>query len=145
MKSVWLGGLICASLLAAGTTDSETNINTRYTVEDVQVSTGAWTARVPSENLQKLSSGLRKDILSLIGEKFSPVALDNLAHRLRRELHARTVDHRILRGRTPEYVQVVFDVRLNPTRFDVAVPKFLYQGEQGWSGTVEGRDSPWGW
>ena len=138
MKSVWLGGLICASLLAAGTTDSETNINTRYTVEDVQVSTGAWTARVPSENLQKLSSGLRKDILSLIGEKFSPVALDNLAHRLRRELHARTVDHRILRGRTPEYVQVVFDVRLNPTRFDVAVPKFLYQGEQGWSGTVEG-------
>jgi hypothetical protein len=138
MKSVWFGGLICASLLAAGTTDSETNINTRYTVEDVLVSTGTWTARIASENQQKLSSSLRKDILSLIGEKFNPAALDGLAHRLRRELHARTVDHRILRGKKPEYVQVVFDVRLNPTRFDVSVPKFLYQGEQGWSGTVEG-------
>jgi hypothetical protein len=138
MKSVWLGGLICASLLAAGTTDSETNINTRYTVEDVLVSTGTWTARVASEKQNKLSSSLRKDVLSLIGEKFNPVALDDLAHRLRRELHARAVDHRILRGKTPEYVQVVFDVRLNPTRFDVSVPKFLYQEEQGWSGTVEG-------
>jgi hypothetical protein len=63
MKSVWLGGLICASLLAAGTTDSETNINTRYTVEDVLVSTGTWTARVASEKQNKLSSSLRKDIL----------------------------------------------------------------------------------
>jgi len=138
MKCVWLGGLICASLLASGTTDSETNINTRYTVEDVLVSTGTWTARVASENQQKLSSNLRKDILSLIGQKFNPATLDTLAHRLRRELHARTVEHRILRGKTPEYVQVVFDVSLNPARFDVSVPKFLYQSEQGWSGTVEG-------
>jgi hypothetical protein len=138
MKCVWFGGLICASLLAGGTTDSETNINTRYTVEDVLVSTGTWTARVASENQQKLSSSLRKDILSLIGEKFNPAALDALAHRLRRELHARAVDHRILRGKTPEYVQVVFDVRLSPTRFDVSVPKFLYQEQQGWSGTVAG-------
>ncbi|MGP8247785.1 MAG: BamA/TamA family outer membrane protein [Bryobacteraceae bacterium] len=102
------------------------------------MSTGTWTARVASDTRQKLSSSLRKDILSLIGEKFNPAALDQLAHRLRRELHARAVDHRILRGKTPECVQVVFDVRLNPTRFDVSVPKFLYQGEQGWSGAVEG-------
>jgi hypothetical protein len=74
----------------------------------------------------------------LIGQKFNPATLDTLAHRLRRELHARTVEHRILRGKTPEYVQVVFDVSLNPARFDVSVPKFLYQSEQGWSGTVEG-------
>ena len=138
MKFVWLGGLICASVLAAGTTDSEANINTRYTVEDVLVSTGSWTARVVSDNQQRISSGLRKDILSLIGEKFNPAALDGLAHRLQRELHARAVDHRILRGKTPECVQVVFNVRLNPARFDVAVPKFLYQGKQGWSGEVEG-------
>jgi outer membrane protein assembly factor BamA len=138
MKFVWLGGLIFASLLAAGTTDSEANINTRYTVEDVLVSTGTWTARVASENQQKLSSNLRKDILSLIGEKFNPSALDDLAHRLRRELHARTVEHRLRRGKSPDYVQVVFEVSLNPTSFDVSVPKFLYQGQQGWSGAVEG-------
>jgi hypothetical protein len=33
---------------------------------------------------------------------------------------------------------VVFDVQLRPARFDVSVPKFLYQAKQGWSGALEG-------
>jgi hypothetical protein len=75
---------------------------------------------------------------ALIGEKLNPTSLDDLAHRLRKEFHARTVEHRVLRGKSPDYVQVVFDVQLRPTRFDVSVPKFLYNSDQGWSGAIEG-------
>ena len=48
------------------------------------------------------------------------------------------MEHRILRGKVPDSVQVVFDVQARPARFDVAIPKFLYQAGQGWSGAVEG-------
>ena len=44
----------------------------------------------------------------------------------------------MLRGKSPDYVQVVFDVKLRPTRFDVSVPKFLYNSKQAWTGAVEG-------
>src|SRR5262249_29138261 len=86
----------------------------------------------------KLTPALRKDALALIGEKLNPQVLDEIGHRLRKEFHARTVEHRVLRGKSPEYVQVVYDVHLKPARFDVSVPKFLYSSERGWSGAVEG-------
>ena len=41
-------------------------------------------------------------------------------------------------AQTPEYVQVIFEIKLRPTRFDLSVPKFLYSSRQGWSGAVEG-------
>ncbi|HLK63226.1 MAG TPA: BamA/TamA family outer membrane protein [Bryobacteraceae bacterium] len=140
MKYAWLGCLLLAGLLSAGTQDSEFNVNSRYTVETVVVAGDGWTTTVasPADRDEKLSSGLGKEIAALIGEKLNPPILDDLARRLRRELHARTVEHRVVRGNTPDYVQVVFDVKLRPTRFDLTVPKFLYNGKQGWSGAVEG-------
>ena len=62
-----------------------------------------------------------------------------MAIRLRREFHARTVEQHVLRGEKPEFVRVIFDIKLRPTRFDLSVPKFLYSGNQGWSGAVEGE------
>jgi hypothetical protein len=140
MKYAWLGCLLLCGLLSAGTQDSEFNVNSRYTVEAVVVAGDGWTATVvsPADRNERISSGLGKEIAALIGEKLNPSVLDDLARHLRRELHARTVEHRVLRGKTPDYVQVVFDVKLRPTRFDVTVPKFLYTGKQGWSGAVEG-------
>jgi len=138
MKFAWLGCLLLGGLLMAGTQDSETNVNTRYTVETVRVAAEGWSTDPAADRDPKLSSGLRREIASLIGERLNPAVLDDLAKRLRKELHARTVEHRVLRGKSPEFVQVVFDVTLRPTRFDVSVPKFLYQGKQGWSGAVEG-------
>jgi hypothetical protein len=140
MKYAWLGCLFLGGLLSAGTQDSEFNVNSRYTVETVVVSGDGWTATVASvaDRDDKISSGLGKEIAALIGEKLNPSVLDDLARRLRKEFHARTVEHRVLRGKSPDYVQVVFDVKLRPTRFDVTVPKFLYNGKQGWSGAVEG-------
>jgi Omp85 superfamily domain len=138
MKYAWLGCLLAGSLLFAGNQDSETNVNTRYTVETVTIQGDGLSTDPAADHDQKLSSGLRHEIASLVGEKLNPTALDDLAKRLRKELHARTVDHHVLRGKQPDYVQVVFDVKLRPTRFDVSIPKFLYQGRQGWSGAVEG-------
>ena len=140
MKSAWLGCLLFGGLLFGGTQDSEFNVNTRYTVENVVVSGDDWTTDVGAGggNDERISSGLRKDIAALIGEKLNPTVLDEMARRLRKEFHARTVEQRVLRGKSPDYVQVVFDVKLRPTRFDISVPKFLYNAKQGWSGAVEG-------
>ncbi len=140
MKYAWLGCLLLGGLLSAGTQDSEFNVNSRYTVEAVVVAGDGWTATVssPADRNEKIGSGLSKEIAALIGEKLNPSVLDDLAGHLRKEFHARSVEHRVLRGKTPDYVQVVFDVKLRPTRFDVTVPKFLYTGKQGWSGAVEG-------
>jgi Omp85 superfamily domain len=143
MRYSWLGCLLFAGALAAGTQDSEFNVNTRYTVEAVKVSGNGWTANFASAQSQdsKISASLGKEIAALVGEKLDPQALDELAHRLKKEFHARTVDHRVLRGQNPEYVQVVFQIQLPPTHFDVSVPKFLYNGKQGFSGAVEGTVS----
>ena len=138
MKYAWLGCLLFGGLLLAGTEDSELNVNTRYTVETVIVSGDGWSTNLVSDHNQKISPELRKDIIALIGDKLNPTALDELAKRLRKEFEARTVTHRVLRGASPEYVQVVFEVKLRPTRFDLSIPKFLYSSKQGWSGTVEG-------
>lgn len=138
MKYLWLSSLLVGGLLAAGTQDSETNVNSRYTVETVVVSGEGWSTSPAVDCDHKISSGLRKEIAALVGEKLNPARLDDLAKRLRKELRAHTVEHHVLRGRSPEYVQVIFQVEVPPTRFDASVPKFLYQGEQGWSGAVEG-------
>jgi hypothetical protein len=140
MRYTWLGCLLFTGLLAAGTQDSEFNVNTRYTVEAVTVSGDGWTASFASAAArhERISVPLGKEIAALVGEKLNPQALDELAHRLKKEFHARTVEHRVLRGQSPEYVQVVFDIKLRPTQFDVSVPKFLYNSKQGFSGAVEG-------
>ena len=130
--------LLVGGLLATGRQDSETNVNSRYTVETVTVSGAGWSTSPAVDHDRKISSGLRREIAALVGEKLNPAKLDDLAKRLRKELRARTVEHHVLRGKSPEYVEVVFQVEVPPTRFDASVPKFLYQNDQGWSGAVEG-------
>ena len=144
MKYAWLGCLLLSGgLLRAGSQDSEFNVNSRYTVETVVVSTEEWATNLAADHDRqgKLSSSLRKDVASLIGEKLSPPLLEEMGRRIRKEFRARTVEHHVLRGKTPEYVQVVFKIKLNPARFDVSVPKFLYNSKQTWSGSLEATAS----
>jgi len=144
MKYAWLGCLVLfGSLLSAGTQDSEFNVNARYTVETVVISADGWrTDLVADHNSNgRLSAGLRKDAAALIGEKLNPTMLEDVARRIQKEFRARTVEHHVLRGRSPEYVQVVYEIKLRPTRFDVSVPKFLYSSKQAWSGAVEATAS----
>jgi hypothetical protein len=144
MKSVWLGCLLFyGSLLSAGNQDSEFNVNSRYTVETVVLSTEDWSTNLVADrdHQGKLSPSLRRDVAALIGEKLNPSMLEEVGRRIRKELRARTVEHHVLRGKTPEYVQVVFEIKLRPARFDVSIPKFLYNSKQSWTGAVEATAS----
>jgi len=138
MKFAWLGCLLFSSLLPAGTQDPEFNVNNRYTVEAVIVSGDGWTTDLALGHDEKISLGLRKQITALIGTKLNAGMLDELSAKLRKEFQANAVTHRVLRGASPEYVRVVFQIELRPTRFDVSVPKFLYRSQAGWSGAIEG-------
>ncbi len=140
MKFTWLGCLLFGAMAFAGSQDSEFNVNTRYTVETVVVTGEGWRANFSSAQDQdeKISRSLGKEITSLIGEKLNPAALEDIAKRLRREFHARSVERHVLRGTNPEYVQVVFEIKLRPSRFEITAPKFVYNSRQGWSGAVEG-------
>ncbi len=129
MRFVWLAAILSSSLLWAGSPDQDMNVNTRYTVESVELS---------GDNHTGISAGLRGELTRLVGERLNPAALDDLAGRIRRELHVRAVTHRLLRGEKPEHVRVVFDVRGTPARFDASVPRLVYLSDAGLNGTVEG-------
>ena len=128
MKFLWLASILGSCLLLAGTPEQDMNVNTRYTVESVDVA---------GDN-PAISTGLRGELSRLVGAKLNPAALDELATRIRRELHVRTVTHRLLRGKTPEHVRVVFEVRGTPAKFEASVPKLVYLTDGGFSGLLEG-------
>ena len=137
MRYTWLGCLFFGSLLFAGTPDADSNVNTRYKVETVILSGNGWSTDFASGQDKKISFSLAKRITSLIGDQLNPAALDDVAKRLGKELHA-SVSHRVLRGAIPSHVKVEFQVGEPNERFDVSVSKFLYDAKQGWSGAVEG-------
>lgn len=105
----------------------EFNVNSRYTVESVELSREIETG---------ISRGLRQDLESLIGQKFNPAALNDVARRIRDELNVRNVVPRLLRGSSPDHVRIVMDVA--GKRVDFSVPEFLYDSSEGLSGEVEG-------
>jgi len=124
--------IICCSVLLAGSPEQDLNVNTRYTVESVDIA---------GDGPSGISTGLRSELSRLVGSKLNPAALDDLAVRIRRELHVRAVTHRLLRGQTPEHVRVIFDIRGTPAKFVASVPKLVYRTEGGFSGLVEGTAS----
>jgi outer membrane protein assembly factor BamA len=138
MKYLWVGCLLVAGCpLFAGSQDSEFNVNTRYTVENILVAGDGWTTDLVSSNDNHISHSVRRDLAALIGQKLNPAALDELANRLRKEFRARTVNHHVMRGKTPDTLQIVFEIKLQPARFDLSVPKFAYNSNQGWNGAGE--------
>src|SRR5262249_44721168 len=81
--------------------DPDANVNSRYTIESVDL---------PSKVETKLSDSLRADLKKLIGEKVNQETLDKLARLMRRELHGYRVVQRISKGTKPDNVRVVFEV-----------------------------------
>jgi hypothetical protein len=135
MKHAWLGCLLFGGLLCAGTPDSDINVNTRYTVDTVTVAGKGWKTDLVSDQNQnqRMSSSLRKDLAALIGQKLNPSALDSLAARLKKELAAREVSHRVLRGDSPEHVRVEFEVKPYHGEVGANFTKMVYNSKQGWS------------
>ena len=132
MKLALLGCLV-GGLVHAGTQDADLNVNRRYTVDSVVVAGKGWRADV-AEPTDKVSNGLRKDMMALVGQKLNPGVLDDLAGRLKKELSAREVSHHILRADVPDHVRVEFEVRQASLGVTANLTKFLYSNKQGWSG-----------
>ncbi len=128
MKLACFGCLLWGSLLFAGNQQNEINVNSRYIVESVEVS---------GHSESKLSAGLRQQMKEMVGEKVDPGLLDDLAKRIRKDLHVRSVTHRLLKGDQPDHVKVLFDIKGHTQSVDCEVPKFLYHAKQGWSAAVE--------
>jgi hypothetical protein len=126
----FLAALAPALLLAGGSQATLVNVNARYTVEAIEIS---------SPSPHKISNRLQQDIGNLVGDKLNPPALDELARRIRKELRVKAVSQKLQRGTQPDSVRVVFEVTERRVNFDVSIPKFVYHSRQGWTSAVEGE------
>jgi hypothetical protein len=133
MKSALVGLLACGMALWAGNQQpvlepAEFNVNSRYTVESVEV---------PRDVESRISCGLRHDIQQIVGNRLNAAALNDLGRRLRDELKVRSVTPKLIRGTSPDHVKVVLEVGRRKNEFDLSVPKFLYHSSEGWTAAVE--------
>jgi outer membrane protein assembly factor BamA len=127
MKYGWLGCLVFGGLLFAGN-QQDMNVNSRYIVESVEIA---------GRQDEKISSTLREEMNRLVGERVDVESIDDLARRIRKELHVNTVTHKLIRGDEAEHVKVVFDVKGRRQNVDVNIPKVVFNSRQGWTGTAE--------
>jgi surface antigen Omp85-like protein len=148
MKLLWwirwstLSALVVAAPLAScgviedDKTLQELNVNSRYTVESVQI-LSLHHDGLPQGRLYKerTSSALRADLDKIVGQKLDHSALERLAARIKQELFVSDVAIKISRGVEPEHVIVDFEVtRSREQDFDLNVAKFLYDSREGWTG-----------
>ncbi len=117
---------LCRPDSAAAFQEPEANVNSRYTVENVQL-------RGVAE--ERISKELHEDMNKLIGEKFNQDAADGIAKRIRKELRDFTVKTKVLRGDQPDHVRIVFEAeRYWWKKFDIQRSRAVYQSKEGWSG-----------
>jgi outer membrane protein assembly factor BamA len=122
---------LCASAvsLLGWNPQEEINVNSRYTVESVNVS---------GKHASALNLGLRKELDAVVGQKLDNGLLDRLAGKIRRDLHVQSVTVRVRRGQVPDHVSVEFEIEDGRRKnFDVDVPKFAYHSRQGWTGAAQ--------
>jgi len=123
--------LVVIALLAAVVLfgqDDDLNVNSRYTVESVDLS---------NQHQYKLSTSILDEMHRLIGSKLNDEAVKHLASRIRGELKALDVTFKLLRGGNPDSVKVLFEVEKGQTDFDFSIPKFAYNSREG--GTAVGE------
>ncbi|MBM3786432.1 MAG: hypothetical protein FJW30_18900 [Acidobacteria bacterium] len=105
----------------------EANVNSRYTVESVEIS-GA--------EEEKLSKSLREELRSYVGKPFSPEKFGKLSSRVRQELKARLVSPKLVKGSSPENVRVVLDVLGQHVVLDTKSSRFAWHSKLGWTGDM---------
>src|SRR5713226_1516324 len=129
MKLFLVGALLVGAYsIAAAQVTPVVNVNSRYIVAGIEIE---------GNDDFNLSPQIHEEIQSLIGENLDQSALDGLSGRIQKELHARSVTYRIMRGDQPDQVKVQYEVKRRSLNFDVNVPKFLYHSTQGWTGVAE--------
>jgi len=136
MKMLLLISFVAGSLMgqdllpqvqaAALTEEHPLNVNSRYTVESVQVI--GW-------RVKRLSDALRAEINRMAGEKLDHPRLESLALEIKSELHVGEVTVSVAKGAIPESVVVTFAIqRSHEQDVQLNVAKFLYHSQLGWSG-----------
>lgn len=115
--------LVSLPLLRADDDASHDNINSKYTIEAVEL--------VPTSIGKRLSTQLKMEMEALVGQKFDQALVDKIAKRLDQEVH-RKVEHRVEKGTKPEHVKVIYSA---PRVFeaDADVTKLAYHSKHGWT------------
>ena len=108
--------------------DDDLNVNSRYTVESVDLS---------NQHQYRLSTSILDEMHRLIGSKLNDEAVKRLAGRIRGELKALDVTFKLVRGGSPDSVKVLFEVEKGQSDFDFSIPKFAYNSREG--GTAVGE------
>ncbi|HWE50168.1 MAG TPA: BamA/TamA family outer membrane protein [Bryobacteraceae bacterium] len=112
---------------------AESNVNQRYLIESISF------AGVDLDDVENssLPASLRTRLKDLIGQNCDVAALESLSAEIRRELHFRTVTQHLSKGSAPDKIRVDFEAERHDLAFDVSLPKFLYNSQQGATGEVD--------
>src|ERR1700761_874105 len=124
MKRLFLLAMVVIAPLFGGDGE-DPNVNAKYIVEGISIA--GW------KNL--VSTPLKSEMDQVVGGNLDHSKLDQLASRLKHELHVAEVAVKITKGSMPDHVLVTFEVtKTKEQTFDLKVAKFLYDSKQGWSG-----------
>ena len=105
------------------------NVNSRYTVESVQLE---------GVDKETFSESLRKDIDRLIGQRFDQSLLNALIDRMKNEVRIRSVEQRLAKGSQPASIKIVLEVHRRRNDIDLDTPKLAYHSREGWTGAIDG-------
>ncbi|MBL8175132.1 MAG: BamA/TamA family outer membrane protein [Bryobacterales bacterium] len=108
--------------------DPDTNVNSRYTVESVEI---------PAKAESRLSSHLKDDIRSIVGLKFSQESVDRLTQRIKKELRGYQIGQKVTKGAKPESLRVIYEVMRKSPDF-IVQPRLAYHSKQNFSFGVLG-------
>src|SRR5271163_47033 len=110
MKKLLLAAILCSVPLAGCDVNDrsddekalqELNVNTKYTVESVEVS---------GQKNWHISDALRAEFNKMVGSKLDYQALDRLADRIKKELKVPSVSVNVGKGTIVDHVVVDFEV-----------------------------------
>jgi outer membrane protein assembly factor BamA len=126
MRVLFFALLVATSLLRADD-DPDQNVNSKYTVESVDL--------LPSSAAKRAGSGIKSAMNAMVGQKLDQDAIDKLSNRIAGELH-RKVKHRVEKGTQPEHVKVVYDAPRS-IEADADVTKLAYTSKEGFTGALQ--------
>jgi len=105
--------------------ESSDNVNSRYTVERVDL-TGYQSTSV--------SRSIRQRLNSMIGRNLDSTALDRIARRIQEELRVDEVHIRIGKGTRPQQVAVQLEIQHRKKAVDFNLSRLGYLSTEGWTG-----------
>ncbi len=105
----------------------DVNVNSRYVVDDVSIE---------GIDDSDVSRSLRAERHKLIGEKYDPGAVRELAGRLRKELRGYSVNARVRRASTPDRLRVIFNVERTANSLYLQAAPLVYHSDEGFSAVL---------